>query len=168
MARQATREISPWNRRTLTIPPNSLLGWFRLAIWEFWMGTLVCGFVSFGAFMIVTAPERIITAEDLSRCYAPPPIEQPCDRVVYRTGALNAAFTALFGGLLMVGATAGVGIHISRAGMPLACHLPSISIQSIAASCSIAICATVRFITSGYFSITAPVPARRPDPDTGS
>jgi hypothetical protein len=68
------------------------------------MGTLVCGFVSFGAFMIVTAPERIITGEDLSRCYAPPPIEQPCDRVVYKTGALNAAFTALFGGLLLVGA----------------------------------------------------------------
>ena len=45
-----------------------------------------------------------MTFEDLSGCYAPPPVELPCERTVYRTGALNAAFTALCGLLsLLVG-----------------------------------------------------------------
>ena len=55
--------------------------------------------MAFGAALITTSPDRIITAEDLSGCYAPPPVVRPCERIVYRTGAMNAAFTAL-GGLL--------------------------------------------------------------------
>jgi hypothetical protein len=34
---------------------------------------------------------------DLTNCYGPPPIPTPCDRIVYRGGVLNSAFTALCG-----------------------------------------------------------------------
>lgn len=97
-------EITPWRRRSLTIPPDSWRAWVHLAVWEAWMGMLLCGFLAFGAVLIVTSPDRIVTVEDLSGCYAAPPVELPCDRTVYRTGALNAAFTALCGMLsLLVG-----------------------------------------------------------------
>jgi hypothetical protein len=99
MADRAVNEITPWRRRSLTIPPDSWRAWVHLAVWEAWMGMLLCGFFAFGAALIVTSPDRIVTVEDLSRCYAPPPVELPCESVVYRTGALNAAFTAL-GGML--------------------------------------------------------------------
>ena len=66
------------------------------------MGLLICGFLSLGAALIVTAPDRIITAEDLSGCYDSPPVTRPCERIVYRTGALNAAFSGLFGTIAIV------------------------------------------------------------------
>ena len=88
---------TPWRRRSLTIPPASGRDWFDLAVWEVWMGILICGFLALGAALVDTAPDRIITAEDLSGCYADPPVQRPCERIVYRTGLLNAGFSALFG-----------------------------------------------------------------------
>jgi len=102
MAHGAMNEITPWRRRSLTIPPDSWRAWVHLAVWEAWMGMLLCGFLGFGAALIVTSPDRIVTVEDLSRCYAPPPVAVPCDRIVYRTGALNAAFSALGGTLALL------------------------------------------------------------------
>jgi len=101
-ARGSLAENSPWRRRSLTVPPVSWEDWLHLAIWEIWMGVLITGFLSVGAALIVTAPDRIITAADLSRCYAAPPVMLPCERTVYRTGALNAAFTVLSGTLAMI------------------------------------------------------------------
>ena len=102
MAQRALTEITPWRRRSLTIPPDSWRAWVHLAVWEAWMGVLLCGFMAFGVALIASSRDRIITAEDLSACYAPPPVALPCARIVYRTGALNAAFTALAGMLSIV------------------------------------------------------------------
>ena len=88
-------ELSPWRRRSLIIPPNSLQAWLRLATWEMWMGMLLCVVFGLGAAMIATAPDRIVTVTDLSACYAAPPISIPCDRTLYRGGLLNVSFTAL-------------------------------------------------------------------------
>ena len=91
--------------RPLRIPPDSASAWLRLAVWELWMGLLVCGFLGFGTVLIVTSPGHIVTAEDLANCYGPPPIPVPCARIVYRGGVLNTAFTALCGVLLIGVAT---------------------------------------------------------------
>ena len=61
------------------------------------MGSLVTALLWAGAAMIATSPDRIITAEDLSGCYASPPVVRPCERIVYRTGVMNAAFSVLTG-----------------------------------------------------------------------
>ena len=95
-------ELSPWRRRALVIPPNSLQAWLRLASWEIWMGMLLCVVLGLGATMIATAPNRIVTSTDLSACYGPPPIPIPCDRTIYLGGLLNVSFTALCGLLLIV------------------------------------------------------------------
>ena len=95
-------EITPWRRRSLTIPPDSWRAWVHLAVWEAWMGILLCGFLAFGAALIITSRDRIVTVEDLSGCYAPPPVQLPCERIAYRTGALNAAFSALGGTLSLI------------------------------------------------------------------
>jgi hypothetical protein len=95
-------EMSPWKPRSLTIPPNSMQAWLRLAIWELWMGTLVCGVLGLGVFLISLAPDRIVAVADLTNCYGPPPVPIPCERIVYRGGALNVAFSALCG-LVMIG-----------------------------------------------------------------
>ena len=104
MARGSGAEMTPWNQRALTIPPRSRREWLRLAGWELWMGMLLCGLVGFGVLLIVTARDRIVTAEDLSACYASPPVVRPCERIVYRTGLLNAAFSVLCGTLSMAAA----------------------------------------------------------------
>jgi len=104
MAGGALNEITPWRRRSLTIPPDSWRAWLQLAVWEAWMGMLLFGFLGFGIAMVASSSDRIVIVEDLSRCYAAPPIELPCERAVYRTGALNAAFTALCGLLSLVAA----------------------------------------------------------------
>jgi len=101
---RATNAITPWRVRTLTIPPTSVMDWLRLAVWECWMGTLVCALLWAGGAMITTSPDRIITAEDLSGCYASPPVVRPCERIVYRTGAMNAAFSALCGLVMIIAA----------------------------------------------------------------
>ena len=95
---------SPWRMRTFTIPPKTAADWLRLATWELWMGTIICALLWAGATMVSTAPDRIITAEDLSGCYASPPVVRPCERIVYRTGAMNAAFSVLIGMVMIVAA----------------------------------------------------------------
>jgi hypothetical protein len=107
MARGSWQELSPWKRRALTIPPDSPQAWIRLAVWELWMGMLLCLFVGLGASLIASSPDQIVRAYDFSRCYATPPVVLPCERVAYRVGLLNAAFTSLFGGML-IGAAAWV------------------------------------------------------------
>jgi len=107
-------EMTPWNRRPLTIPPDSRQAWVQLAIWELWMGVLLCSIVAFGALLIVTAPDRLITVQVYAGCHASQPVVQPCQRadsgevvtgVVYRTGALYALFSVLCGLLMFVLAT---------------------------------------------------------------
>jgi hypothetical protein len=104
MARRPVSAVAPWRLRALTIPPKSIHDWVRLAAWGLWMGSIVCALLWAGGAMIATAPDRIITAEDLSGCYAPPPVVRPCEVIVYRTGAMNAAFTMLSGLVMIVAA----------------------------------------------------------------
>jgi hypothetical protein len=101
MARGSAQELSPWNRRSLTIPPDSLRTWVQLATWEIWMGMLVCVSLGLGVMLIATSSDRIVTVADLTNCYGPPPVTLPCERMMYRGGVLNAAFTALCGVMLV-------------------------------------------------------------------
>ncbi|HZL95384.1 MAG TPA: hypothetical protein VFB99_17140 [Vicinamibacterales bacterium] len=95
-------DMRPWGRQALTIPPNSRIAWIHLAIWELWMGMIVCVTLGLGLALISTSPRRIVAVSDLSNCYAPPPVVLPCERTVYRGGALDAAFTSLCG-LMLIG-----------------------------------------------------------------
>jgi hypothetical protein len=95
-------DMSPWKPRSLTVPPNSIRAWIRLAVWELWMGMLVCVTLGLGFSLIIASPNRIIAVSDLSACYAPPPVALPCERIVYRGGVLDAAFTVLCG-LMLIG-----------------------------------------------------------------
>ena len=95
-------EMSPWKPRSLAIPPNSWQAWIRFAGWELWMGMLVCITTSVGIALMMTSPKRIVVVSDLTNCYAPPPVAVPCERVLYRGGALDAAFMALCG-LMLIG-----------------------------------------------------------------
>jgi hypothetical protein len=104
MARGSLNPITPWRLRALTIPPRSLVDWIRLAAWELWMGSLICALCWGGAAMLATSPDRIITAEDFAPCYAAAPAARPCEPVVYRTGVMNAAFSALSGLMMMLAA----------------------------------------------------------------
>ena len=101
MARSRFRDLSPWRRYELTIPPDSLQAWVALAVWEFWMGVVVCAALGFGTQLIVTAPDSIVTVFDLTNCYAAPPIAQPCERVAFKAGALSVAFNVWCGLLLI-------------------------------------------------------------------
>jgi len=111
MAGLPLHETTPWNRRPLTIPPDSRQAWLRLAVWQLWMGVLLGGIIGFGAMLIVTAPNRLIVVQDYGNCYAPNAVLHPCVRgesgavsqgVVYRTGALYALFSGLAGSLMFV------------------------------------------------------------------
>ena len=101
MARRTLPEMSPWRRRSLTFPPDSWSAWVRLAVWELGMGTLLYGALGFGTRLIVTAPDNVVTVFDFTNCYAIPQVVEPCERVAYRTGALNAALNLWCGVLLM-------------------------------------------------------------------
>ena len=105
MAGVTLPDMRPWGRQPLTIPPNSRSAWIRLATWELWMGMIVCVTAALGVYLIATSPNRIIAVVDLTNCYAPPPVALPCERVLYRGGALDAAFTSLCG-LMLIGVTA--------------------------------------------------------------
>ena len=54
MPRWSQPEMSPWRRRALTIPPDSRQAWVRLAVWDFWMGAIICGALALGVNVIVT------------------------------------------------------------------------------------------------------------------
>jgi hypothetical protein len=97
--------MSPWKWRPLVIPPDSTSAWVGLAVWEFWMGVIVCAALVFGTQLIVTAPQNIFTVFDFTNCYAAPPVAQPCERVAYRTGALNMMFN-MWCGLLLIAVAA--------------------------------------------------------------
>src|SRR5262245_18939296 len=101
LAETSPWEMSPLKRRPLKIPPDWMWSWFRLAAWEAWIGMLVCAALAFGTRLIVTAPDNIVTVLDFSRCYAAPPIIQPCERVAYRAGTLNVLFNVWCGLLLI-------------------------------------------------------------------
>ena len=105
MAGVTLPDMRPWGRQPLTIPPNSRDAWLRLATWELWMGMIVCVTAALGVYLIVTSPNRIIAVADLTNCYAPPPVVLPCERMLYRGGALDAAFTSLCG-LMLIGVAA--------------------------------------------------------------
>lgn len=102
MAGVTLPDMRPWGRHPLTIPPNSRTAWIQLAMWELWMGILVCVTAALGVYLIAASPNRIVAVADLTNCYAPPPVVLPCERMVYRGGALDAAFTALCG-LMLIG-----------------------------------------------------------------
>jgi hypothetical protein len=102
MARYVLPEMSPWKRRSLTIPPDSWDAWARLAAWELWMGMLLGASLIFGVGLIVTAPRNVVTVMDFTGCYAVPPVLQPCERVAYRAGMLNAGFNGWVGILLLI------------------------------------------------------------------
>src|SRR5262245_25069169 len=93
-------DLRPWSRRALTFPPDSPAAWIHFAMWELWMGALVGVALGLGVFLVATSPNRIVAVSDLSACYAPP-VVLPCEKIVYRGGALDAAFTALCGVMLI-------------------------------------------------------------------
>jgi hypothetical protein len=96
--------MSVWNRHGLTIPPDSWRAWVRLAVWEFWMGMLVCGAVVFAVGQISSAPDLIVTVDGFNNCTADR-VGQPCQHFVYRMGGLNALFSIMTGvlGLTVAG-----------------------------------------------------------------
>ena len=91
--------MSAWNRHGVTIPPDSWRAWLRLAVWEGWIGMVICGAVVFGVQQITSAPERIVTFNDFTTCSAAAQAAGPCEKV-YRTGGLNALFSVMIGVLL--------------------------------------------------------------------
>jgi hypothetical protein len=92
--------MTPWARRSVTIPPDSVRAWIRLAVWEFWMGAIVGVALGGGVQLIVTSPAQIVTLHDLSGCYVESP-QVPCERIT-NTGAMNVVFAALFGLTLII------------------------------------------------------------------
>ena len=95
-------KTSPWHRRSpLTIPPDSMQAWVKLAAFEFGMGALVSSALVFGTRLIASAPDHIVTVFDFSKCYGAPPVVLPCERVAYRAGTLNVMLNA-WSGLLLV------------------------------------------------------------------
>jgi hypothetical protein len=65
------------------------------------MGALVYVVLGFGTQLITSAPHSIVTVFDFTNCYAAPPVALPCERVVYRVGALNAMLYVWCGLLLI-------------------------------------------------------------------
>lgn len=67
------------------------------------MGMLFCAVFAGGIALVVAAPGEVVVVSDLSRCYADPPVPSPCERTLHR-GALNVAFSAFCGFMLLAGA----------------------------------------------------------------
>ena len=101
MARRRLQELSPWRRHELTIPPDSFRAWVELGVWESRMGIFLYVALAFGTQLIVTAPPSIVPVFDFTDCYASAPIAQPCERIAYRVGTLNAALNVWCGLLLL-------------------------------------------------------------------
>jgi hypothetical protein len=104
VARRRLQELSAWRRRELTIPPDSFRAWVELGVWESRMGMFLYVALAFGTQLIVTAPASIVPVFDFTACYAASPIAQPCERIAYRVGTLNAALNVWCGLLLLAGA----------------------------------------------------------------
>ena len=68
MAPWLVPQMNAWNQGPLTIPPDSRRAWAKLAVWEIWMGVLVCMALCFGAQLILSAPRRVVTIYDVSSC----------------------------------------------------------------------------------------------------
>ena len=102
MARHSFPDLSPWRRRSLTIPPTSPGQWISLAVWEAWMGVLLCAAVVFGTRLIASAPTSIVKVYDYSNCFVTPPVPHPCERILYQAGTLNVVFTVWCGVLMLV------------------------------------------------------------------
>ena len=117
MADRRLQEVSPWRLRGLTIPPDSPRAWLRLATWEFGMGMLFAILLGFGWQLIAAVPGSIITVFDFTNCYADPPVVQPCERIAYRAGALNAVLNA-WCGLMLVGVAASLVWELWSAAAP--------------------------------------------------
>lgn len=100
MAGVTLPDMRPWGRRPLVIPPNSANAWLHLAVWEIWMGMLVCLLFGLGVYLVVTSPGHIFAVSGFTTC-DDVPVPSPCERTVYRGGVLNAAFIALFGATLI-------------------------------------------------------------------
>src|SRR6185503_5533158 len=66
------------------------------------MGVLLYVIFGLSTHLIASAPQSVVTVFDFTNCYAPPPVALPCERVVYRVGALNAVLNA-WCGLLLTG-----------------------------------------------------------------
>jgi hypothetical protein len=101
MAERRRPDPNPWRRRVLTIPPDSFEGWVRLSAWEAGIGVLLYVALTFGTQLIATAPASIVTVFDFGNCYAGAPVAQPCERIAYRAGTLNAMLNAWCGFLLL-------------------------------------------------------------------
>ena len=69
------------------------------------MGGLLYVAVGFGTQLIAAAPHSIVTVFDFSNCYAAPPVALPCERILYRAGALNATLN-VWCGVLLIGVAA--------------------------------------------------------------
>ncbi len=89
-----------WRKRTIVIPPETRDEWVRLVTWELWMGLILFLLVALGTRLIMTSPDRVVLLNDVSQCYAAPPVPIPCERTLYR-GLLNVAFSA-FSGFMML------------------------------------------------------------------
>jgi hypothetical protein len=101
MAQRRWPELSAWRRPALTTRPSSFGAWARLGAWEARMGILLYVALALGIQLIATAPASIVTVFDFTGCYAAPPIAQPCERVLYRAGTLNAALNVWCGLVLL-------------------------------------------------------------------
>src|SRR6516165_6307703 len=117
MAVPVLRDMTPWKSRPLTVPPDSTRAWVRLALWECWIGMLICAALGFGTRLIATAPDNIVTVFDFTNCYAAPPVVQPCERVAYRAGTLNVVLNA-WCGVLLVGVAAWLLLELWSAVAP--------------------------------------------------
>src|SRR5262245_45247676 len=65
------------------------------------MGMVLCVALVVGTQLIRTAPGSIVTVFDFTNCYAVPPVAQPCERIAYRAGGLNALLNVWCGLLLL-------------------------------------------------------------------
>ena len=122
MARWVLPEMSPWRRRAaddsagLVCTPGSGSRCGNSA----WACSSPPPWSS-ASQLIVSAPHSIVTVFDFTNCYAAPPVVLPCERVAYRAGAMNAAFNA-WCGLLLMAVAAWLALGVVERGRAQADH----------------------------------------------